>query len=253
MFFPKLRRRAKWVFLALAIAFGGGFIFFGIGAGGSGIGDYFADIFNRQQTAGGADVDDARERVEKNPNDADAQLALANALQADGQTEAAITALERYTSQKPRDADAQRTLASLYGSLAAQAFRRAQDAEAEAQTTDLERTLAAQDSPFLQELTNDKVTGTLSARASERAQAAFAEAQRYAGLETSVYQRLVLLVPDDPLLFLQLGQAAESAGDNASALAAYESFLELAPDDPAAEQVKARIELLKTTAGTGSG
>ena len=29
MFFPKLRRRAKWVFLLLAIAFGVGFVAFG--------------------------------------------------------------------------------------------------------------------------------------------------------------------------------------------------------------------------------
>ena len=48
MFFPKLRRRAKWVFLVLAVFFGGGFLIFGVGTGaGSGIGDYFADLLNR--------------------------------------------------------------------------------------------------------------------------------------------------------------------------------------------------------------
>ena len=31
MFFPKLRRKAKWVFLLLAIAFGLGFVAFGVG------------------------------------------------------------------------------------------------------------------------------------------------------------------------------------------------------------------------------
>ena len=36
MFFPKLRRRAKWVFAFLALAFGIGFVAFGVGTGVSG-------------------------------------------------------------------------------------------------------------------------------------------------------------------------------------------------------------------------
>ena len=48
MFFPKLRRRAKWVFLLLAIAFGVGFVAFGVGTGvgGTSIGDVLRDIFS---------------------------------------------------------------------------------------------------------------------------------------------------------------------------------------------------------------
>ncbi len=42
MFFPKLRRQAKWMFVFLALAFGIGFVAFGIGGtGGSGISDLF--------------------------------------------------------------------------------------------------------------------------------------------------------------------------------------------------------------------
>src|SRR3712207_8671204 len=49
MFFPRLRRRAKWVFAFLALAFALAFVVAGVGSGfGSGIGDYLADIFNRQ-------------------------------------------------------------------------------------------------------------------------------------------------------------------------------------------------------------
>ena len=48
MFFPKLRRKAKWVFLLLAIAFGVGFVAFGVGTGvgGTSIGDVLRDIFS---------------------------------------------------------------------------------------------------------------------------------------------------------------------------------------------------------------
>jgi len=38
MFFPKLRRNAKWVFLFLALVFALGFVGFGVGAGGVGFG-----------------------------------------------------------------------------------------------------------------------------------------------------------------------------------------------------------------------
>lgn len=250
MFFPKLRRRAKWVFLALAIVFASGFLFFGIGAGGSGIGDYFSDLFNRQQVAGGADVEDAQERVAKNPRDADAQLDLATALQADGRTDEAIAALERYTTIKPRDTDALRTLASLYGARAAEAVREAQSAQAEAQIASIGNQLAPTDSPFAQALTDDRITGTISDQANARAQTANERAQRFARLEVGVYEKLTLLVTDDPLLFLQLGQAAETAGEYESAVAAYERFIELAPDDPSVEPVRSRIELLESFLGS---
>ena len=41
MFFPRLRRHAKWMFVFLAVALGGGFVLFGVGAGGTGVGDLF--------------------------------------------------------------------------------------------------------------------------------------------------------------------------------------------------------------------
>ena len=53
MFFPKLRKRAKWVFVLLAAAFGIGFVGFGIGGtgGGGGIADAIGDIFGRTGNA----------------------------------------------------------------------------------------------------------------------------------------------------------------------------------------------------------
>ena len=41
MFFPRLRRHAKWMFVFLALVFGLGFVGFGVGAGGVGFGDVF--------------------------------------------------------------------------------------------------------------------------------------------------------------------------------------------------------------------
>jgi tetratricopeptide (TPR) repeat protein len=250
MFFPKLRRRAKWVFLALAIVFGGGFLVFNVGTGaGSGIGDYLADLFNRQPGTGGPSVEDAQERLEENPRDAQAQLDLARAFQSEGRTDEAIAAYESYTTTRPRDADALRTLASLYGQKAAVAQRRFQSASGEAQEARLQQEFAPS-TPFAQAISENRIAESLATEAEARAQAAQADAQRFASLQMEVYQRVTLLVDDDPLLWLQFAQAAETAQQYDSAIRAYEQFLDLAPDDPNAEPVRERIGLLRSFAGT---
>ncbi|HYY75252.1 MAG TPA: tetratricopeptide repeat protein [Gaiellaceae bacterium] len=249
MFFPKLRRRAKWVFLLLAVVFLGGYLVFSVGTGaGSGIGDYLSDIFNRQPGAAGPSVDEARERLADNPQDPQAQLELARALQTDGQVEQAIAAYERYTTTRPRDEDGLRALASLYGLEAAEAQRRFEQASGEAGAARIQQQFAPS-SPFAQALTENAIVESVAGEADARAQAAQAEAQRYGALQTDVYQRLTLLVDDDPLLWLQFAQAAETAARYDSAITAYERFLELAPDDSSAEQVRDRIELLRSFAG----
>ena len=106
MFFPKLRRKAKWVFLFLAIAFGLGFVAFGVGTGvgGTSIGDVLRDIFS--SSSGGQDLDSLKEDAARNPKDPSAQIGYANALQAAGQTATAVAVLQKYTTANPKDADA---------------------------------------------------------------------------------------------------------------------------------------------------
>ena len=70
MFFPRLRRHAKWIFVLLALVFGLGFVLFGVGAGGTGLGDLLRD--NGATGGNGPSVEDARKRTEENPKDAQA-------------------------------------------------------------------------------------------------------------------------------------------------------------------------------------
>jgi predicted TPR repeat methyltransferase len=42
----------------------------------------------------------------------------------------------------------------------------------------------------------------------------------------------------------QLAQAGEAASDTATAIAAYKAFLKLAPDDPTAPAIRARLKQL---------
>ena len=253
MFFPRLRRRAKWVFAFLAAAFALSVVFFGVGTGISGANpwDAIQEWFQEREGAS-SDVIDARERAERSPQDAEAQLAYATALAREGRTRDAITALERYTTLRPRDTEGLRTLAGLWGRLAAEARNEADAASAEAQQASLGQLLAPE-SALLQPVTQDRISESLAALANERAQAAQARATNAARNEAAAYQRLTLLEPDDPSHWLQLGTASQSAQDYAAAIAAYERFLELAPDDSSAPLVRQQLELLKQLTEATSG
>ena len=252
MFFPKLRRRAKWVFLLLAIAFALGFVAFGVGTGVSGtsIGDVLRDIFASNN--GSQDLDSLRETAAENPKDPSAQIAYANALQAAGQTTAAIAVLQRYTTENPKDADALRQLAALWGAAAAKARSEAQAAAVVAAQATAATKPPPTDSPFLQEVQGNKIADVISTDANNRATAANTRAQNAYREAASVYQDLTLLTPDDPSIFLQLGVASQSANNIKSAIAAYRQFLGLAPDDASAPLVKRQLKILVAQQKAGS-
>src|SRR6185503_13332844 len=71
MFFPRLRRHAKWMFVLLALVFGLGF-------GGTGIGDIFRD---QGGTSSGQSVSDAQKQAAENPKSAQAWRDLSTAYQ----------------------------------------------------------------------------------------------------------------------------------------------------------------------------
>jgi tetratricopeptide (TPR) repeat protein len=250
MFFPRLRRRAKWVFVTLAVVFAGGFLVYGVGTGvsGSSLGDILQDIFS----GGGSDqpeIDEALEKLEDDPSDADALLELANAYQADQRFDEAIGALVRYTELRPQDADGLKRLASLYQREANDARRRVAIVQESAISVSpgqaLGLDLASPVGPALQNPIEQALANAAServGRAVEAMQAAYRRVQ-------SVYEDLVLLEPDEPGNFLQLGQASEFAGDTESAVAAYKQFLELSPDDANAPLVQARLDVLEGTDG----
>lgn len=249
MFFPRLRQRAKWVFLLLALAFGGGFLMFGIGAGGSGIGDYFADLLNRPIATGGPGLEDAREAVAENPDDAEALLDLARAAQREGEIDESIDAYERALILNPVDESSLRTLSALYGQKVAEAQQRAAVAQNQADEYSLPRTFAPDDSPFAQELATNRISETLSSQAEARAAIANEQASRYLDRQIGILATLTEIVDDEPLLFLQYAQSAETAQDYVTAIAAYRQFLDLAPNNPNAPQIEERIELLEQFAG----
>jgi tetratricopeptide (TPR) repeat protein len=247
MFFPRLRKRAKWVFLFLALVFALSFAFLGVGAGGSGIGDYIADLFNRTPGAEtGPSVSSAQRRAEENPNDADAQLAYANSLQTAGQTQDAITQLEKYIALRKDDQAALEQLATLYLTLATEAENRAQQAQAAAGVAFFRNELFGGQGDMTKTLgTGGPFTEAQQNAASNAYQQASTTMQANYAKEAETWKRLTELVDDNPEYFLQLGRSSQSANEFQQAIDGYERYLELAPNDANAEQVKAIVKQLK--------
>jgi hypothetical protein len=116
MFFPKLRRQAKWVFVFLALSFSVGFVVFGVGGnGGTGLGDL---LQGGSSSTSGPSVGDAQKKIDK--GNLVAYKELADAYRQDGNLDQAITAGEQYLKVRPKDYEYMRTVAGDYEGRAGQ-------------------------------------------------------------------------------------------------------------------------------------
>ena len=245
MFFPRLRRHAKWMFLFLAVAFALGFVGFGVGAGGVG----FGDILRGRSSSGVPSVSDAQKRVLENPKDAKAFRDLATAHQAAGSTDDAIDALESFVALRPRDTDVLRELAGLYLSKASDAQQRGQIADFRAAYLAPGATVAGAIQLGGRSLDPDPISSAVSGQISGDSLLAYADAQEASRKAVDTYRRITVVLPKDPTVQLELAQAAQGAGDLGTAVGAYEAFLKLAPDDPTAVEVRRILKLLRTQSG----
>ena len=232
-----------------------GFVLLGVGSGSTGIGDALQNAFNFGGS-GGTSISSLQSKVAKNPNSAADWRALATAYEQKQRTSDAVTALEHLTALHPKDTNALAELASQYSALTTIYSNDYTAAQTAAQTavpgaaflpsskTPLGR--AFQDPTAL----GDPLAAAVSAGAQARVSAAYNNLQTTATKAETAYQKLAALSPDDATLQIQLGQAAQNAGDSATALIAYRRFLKLAPNDPLAPQVRRVITALKAAAAS---
>jgi tetratricopeptide (TPR) repeat protein len=246
MFFPKLRRHAKWMFLFLALVFGLGFVGFGVGAGGIGVGN----IFQGSGDSGIPSISAAEKRVLENPRDAAAFRELATAHQAEGNTDDAIEALESFVELRPKNVDGLRELAALYLAKASEAQQEAQIANTRAAFTVPGVTVAGTIVLDGRPLDPDPISSAVNESFSAEVNAALAEAQSASAKAVEMYRKIAAASPGDPNVQLELAQAAQSAGDTATVIAAYEKFLKIAPDDPTAPEIKRILKELKKAQAT---
>lgn len=250
MFFPRLRKHAKWMFVFLALFFGLGFVVFGVGAGGIGVGDVFRD---GSGAGGSQSVSSARKETEKNPESVTAWRDLATALQTDGDVEEAIGALQTATALKGAGPDVHRELAGLYLAQAAAKQQEAQRIQVRAAFAGATQNFPGSFTVKDKSVFEDPIGKAINASAAEQISLVAAEAQGAAAAAVESYKSVVRLTPNDPNVLLELATAAERAGDATSAIEAYEKFLKLAPDDTNAPIVKAQLKQLRQSSGLGSG
>jgi tetratricopeptide (TPR) repeat protein len=244
MFFPRLRRHAKWMFVFLAVALGGGFVLFGVGAGGTGVGD----ILRGAGGSSGPSVSNAQKKTEENPKDLEAWRELSTAYQADNKTDEAIAAQKTVVVLAPKDTNALRELASLYLAQASAKQLEAQILQTRAAYEGAGQGFpGAFTSPNGQPILEDSISSLIKNQASPRIQELARAAQASSAESVNAYKRIVVISPKDPNVRLELAQAAQQAGDAATTISAFEAFLKLAPDDPNAPIVKQQLKQLRAS------
>jgi tetratricopeptide (TPR) repeat protein len=244
MFFPRLRRQAKWMFLFLALVFAIGFVGFGVGAGGIGLGNVLEGVAD----SGVPSVEEAEKNVSENPRDAQAFRDLATAQEADGNTDGAIEALEQLVALKPKNAKALLDLGRLYLLKAEEAQLRAQRADVRA-TYIVPGASIAETTLGGQPLEADRISSVVGSQLNEAVSIALGEAQQAASQAVGAYKRRADTQPRNAVYQVELAQIAESVGDVTTAIAAYEKFIELDPQNAQRPEVERKLKQLRAQAG----
>jgi cytochrome c-type biogenesis protein CcmH/NrfG len=237
--------------------FAGSFVFLGVGSGSAGLGDLlngnFSNLFGGSSSSSA--VGKAEDRVKKNPKDVQAQKDLATAYQTDNQFDRAIASLETVRKLAPKDTESMTQLAGLY-------LRKADLARNDAQAIQAEQSAATASSIFGIDSSSklgqafqgsaDPLTGVdpinrgLQSLVNTKAGEAYTKMSDSYKKAVTVYKAIAAQSPNDPSVQFQLAQAGEAASDTATAIAAYKAFLKLAPDDPTAPAIRARLKQLET-------
>jgi tetratricopeptide (TPR) repeat protein len=242
LFFIKMRRSAKPVYVMLAVVFAVTFAFLGVGSGTSGgLDQLFSNlnIFKKDS----ASVSAALEQVQKHPNDPDAYKKLAVAYQAKNDTTGAIDAYQQLTTIRKKDAVA-------WGSLAGLQMAQAQDYQSQYTQAYQSQQLAAPSSAFKPTgklgtaLGTNPIENAASTQASTTTNDLYQKTLLAYQNAVNSYKELAKLRPNDANAQFQLASAAQTAGDSATAVAAYKAYLKFNPDTSTASQIRALIKQL---------
>jgi tetratricopeptide (TPR) repeat protein len=246
LFFVRMRRSAKPVYVILAVLFAATFAFLGVGSGTNGGLDQLFNGLNFFHHSG-TSVSSAQRYIAKHPNDPKGYRELATAYEGKSDTADAITALEQYTNLRRKDVSAWTELAGLqlnqaqsYQTAAANAYQAGQ--------------LAAPSQSFLPTgklgtaLGSNQIEQAASSQANAQVQTLQQQTQGAYQSAISSYQRAASLQPRNSSAWLQLGQAAQQAaqitGDTSTAISAYKHYVKLNPDSTTAAQLKQLIKQL---------
>jgi cytochrome c-type biogenesis protein CcmH/NrfG len=250
LFFMRLRRQAKPMYVILAVLFALTFAFLGVGSGsGGGLDQLFQGLNPFHHS--GTSVSAAQKEVKAHPSNPKGFRDLATAYEGKADRAGAISALQSYTTLKPKDV-------AVWNELAGQQQAQAQDYLTQYRNAYQIRQDAAP-SQLLQpagKLGTAFGTNPLEQAAAQRADTAVNDLSQkvqlaYASVQSS-YDRVTKLAPKDPSAWLSLAQAAQTAGDNTTAVKGYKRYLELSPGTSVGPQIRQLIKSLSPAPPTPS-
>ena len=257
LFFARIRGHAKWAFVVLAGVFSLGFVFLGIGSGSNGISDALQSAFHFGNAGSGSSISGLEKKTVQHPKDAQAWRDLATAYEQKQRPQDAVNALESYVALQPKDESALAELAGQYTNLATGYATDYTNAESAAGAASLPSALVAPAATTAlgKAFTNpgllqDPLGSAVQSLAQTNLQTALSNYQSAQQNAEKTYKKIVVLNPSDATSQVQLGQAAQAAGDNAAAIKAFTTFLKLAPNDPLAAQVKQALKQLQPAPAT---
>jgi tetratricopeptide (TPR) repeat protein len=248
LFFMRLRRKAKLAYLVLAVLFAITFAFLGVGSGTNGGLDQLFSGLNIFSSSSNP-VSKAQKEIKDHPTAAKGYRDLATAYEGKGDTVNAITALQQYTTYKPKAAAAFSELGGLQMGQA-QAYRTAYEAATQA------RQLAAPSASFLptgklgQGIGSSPIEQAAASQVDASVQTLQQQTQLAYTNSVASYQKAATLQPNEPNAWFALGQSAQTSGDVTTALKAYKHYLKLSPNSTSAAQIR---QLIKSLSSTPSG
>jgi Flp pilus assembly protein TadD len=245
LFFSRLRRHAKVMYVLLAVVFAAGFVVLGVGSGSTGIGDLLqGKLFGGGGSSTSSQIGSKQKAIARSPKDVSLYLDLAGLYQADQKESQALTTLRKAEKIAPKNVDILNRIALIYSSRAGRARSVAEDA----QILYLSNTTAPPgldtNSPLGQALASDPYSNALRSKASE----AYSKMVTAYSAAEKAYRRVVTTTKgtsEEANAQLQLASAAQTAGDIPTAVTAYQRFLKIAPNDPNAAAVRQTLTQLK--------
>jgi cytochrome c-type biogenesis protein CcmH/NrfG len=252
MLFERIRRGQKPVFIFLAVMFGLGFVALGVGSGASGIN--LGDILNSSSDGTGS-ISDLSAKTREHPNDATAWLQLAEAYQADHQTDAAIGAYLRYIGLRPKDPAGLTGGAALLELRAQQTQSQLTRAQALATQYTSPSTASAAQSLKLAPALSHSVADALAQPYNTRVQTLQSRLTSDYLQATAIRQKLVDIDPQNAPYQFALAQDAAAGRQYTTAAKALKAYLDLEPNLDAAtrqqlEQTLKALQAFGTTPST---
>jgi len=253
LFFSRLRRHAKVIYVLLALVFVFSFVLLGVGSGSNGISDALQSFFGQNSGSSiGSQIHDKQQAVARSPKNVSLYLDLAGLYQTDNQEAKALATLRKARQVAPKDLDVINRIASIYGGQAGRAADNYRAAYAVYAQNVTNAPGLDTSSPLGQALTSDPYSQGLQTQLNDAYTKVTSAYQKVAGVYKQAAQ-VAKGTSEEPNALLQWASAAQSANDVTTAIVAYKRFLDVAPDNANAPAVRQTLAQLQASAGQAPG